>query len=394
MASQSASRALTISALLACAGWGGYSVAITGIRSGMFAAIEASIGRADPYIPGGPAPYRTHFTGIAGLDRHLLTLVSFFTFIIDGPQTWSTTLAFWYLWAHLCAGWCLIALEGRRLGNSGLAVRWTTAVGIIFQNITYTVTVPLYLVLHILTSPITAASSLPADIVASNIAVDPFDSAALPLCNVLAYVVPGIMMLLPSPGLVHPLAHYAWNSGWQVFPATQSLFHRLLRLTLLPSRNTSTILRQKTTPDSTYLYVLFVSLLSQMALIAVAVTPARAVPNALAPVFADVSLASAFVPSWPSNSPVIDTTAATIAPHGLAEAVKLFLQWDVYCGGTAVLVWAIFVRGQTQAKLSIASVLPKVAFWTACGGPPAAAAILLWERDREAAAGEPRKKIL
>lgn len=128
MAPSTTSRMVTTAALLACAGLGGYSVIATGLHSGLFAVLTAASQAADPYVPGGPAPFRTSYTGIDGLDKHLMSLITSFSFLTDGPQTWSTTLAYWYLMMQLFAGWDLVVLEGHRRGNRGRAVSWSVSV--------------------------------------------------------------------------------------------------------------------------------------------------------------------------------------------------------------------------------------------------------------------------
>jgi hypothetical protein len=113
--------------LLGCAGFGGYGTFGAGSQNGLFEVISNSAGRpaaSERYIPGGPEPIRTRYTGVVAIDDHVIVLVAFFTFLIDGPQTWDITLSYWYLMAHFCAGWTLMALEGLRKGNRGKLVSW------------------------------------------------------------------------------------------------------------------------------------------------------------------------------------------------------------------------------------------------------------------------------
>ena len=126
MASKPPSRVAAVVALLACAAFGGYGTFGAGFQNGMFDTItKASEGGAAKMVfPGGPTPYRTSYTGIAAVDDHLVTLVAFFTFIIDAPQTYDITLSYVYLMAHFWAGMCLLLLEGTRNGNRGKVVSW------------------------------------------------------------------------------------------------------------------------------------------------------------------------------------------------------------------------------------------------------------------------------
>ena len=120
------SRALAVAAIAACGAFGVYGTFYTGFQNGLFDAMTAAIGpeAKEFHYPGGPAPYRTVFTGIVPIDRHLAGMIAFFTIAIDGAKTWDGTLSFWYLMAQFSAGMGLIALEGFRAGNRGKLVSW------------------------------------------------------------------------------------------------------------------------------------------------------------------------------------------------------------------------------------------------------------------------------
>lgn len=184
------------------------------------------------------------------------------------------------------------------------------------------------------------------------------------------------MMILPSPSITSPAAHYTWDVVWQAFP----LWHVLCQWTLkrvLPSPSSNTAKskprRYLDSASYAYSYIILIAVFSQTALLAVAFAPASLVPDAWQPLFSQVGFQSAFVPYFPWASPTADATAAVITADGKAELVKLFLQWDIYCGGTAILVWALY----SYQGVALAD----VAFWTVLGGPVAAAAIILWDRD-------------
>ncbi|ROV88132.1 hypothetical protein VMCG_10420 [Cytospora schulzeri] len=381
------SRPVTLVILAACAAFGAYGTMGAGLRNGLFDSMTKSVGRdvEDKYFAGGPAPYKTAYTGVEAIDDHLITLVAFFIYIIDGPKTWGVVLVYWYLMAQLCAGWMLLSMEGLRQGNRGRVVSWTGTMGFILQNITYTITVPIYLIAHLLTSPISTA-----EVSLQNISVDTSDSATLPLSTTLSFVIPSVMMYLPAPANVSTSMHYTWQAIWQIFPVMQSIYHRILKAILPgpgPGSNSSTHL------VGVYRYILFMSIVPQIILLTVAMTPPFLVPGVLKPIFEDVDLASAFVPYWPWNSPTADELADTgaalaeatvVTAEGKAELVKLFLQWDVYCGGIAILAWAAFVYSVARPDmrfLGAGGIMPKAAVWTVLGGPVGAAAMLLLERD-------------
>jgi len=247
--------------------------------------------------------------------------------------------------------------------------------GIIVQNATYTVTAPLYLVLHVLTSPVARPAADPEAV----LAVDPWDLSLVPVSNILAFVVPGVMMSLPSPSVVPPLAHYAWDAVWQPFPATQNAIRGLLKRLIGNSKGSPRKTHLEVAGHA-YRYVVALCVLSQLALAAVALTPPSAVPDSWRGLVTEVTLRSAFVPYWPWDTPVVDATVVGKG-EGLAELARLFFQWDIYCGGTAIFVWALYVYKVARPNRSLLGLLPKVVVWGVLGGPTAAATIILWERD-------------
>lgn len=236
---------------------------------------------------------------------------------------------------------------------------------------------PLYLIVHLFTSPMSNKSPTLKDV-----SIDADDLATLPLVTAAAYVVPTIIMALPSPELISPYWHYSWSAIWQFFPVLQSISHFLVkRLIVRPLGIKSVKI------GNIYRLVLAIAVVSQSTLLILAITPPGSAldkvnyhPGITSEIFAQVDFSRAFIPYWPWNTPVVAKESIKATGEGLAELVKLFLQWDIYCGGLSVLVWSIHVYLVT-CKTSLLSVVPKVAFWTVLGGPAGAAAVLLEERD-------------
>ncbi|KUI68481.1 hypothetical protein VM1G_04663 [Cytospora mali] len=383
-------RSATIATLAACAVLGAYGTFVAGIKNGLFDSITKSAGQKvhDKYFPGGPAPYKTTYTGFDVIDGHLIILIAFFTYIIDGPKTWDVVLVYWYLMSQFCAGWTLLSLEGLRKGNKGRVVSWTGVMGFILQTFTFTITVPVYLIMHLITSPMSTA-----EVSSQAILVDTSDSAILPLSTTLSFVIPSVMMYLSAPAKVSASTHYTWQAIWQVFPVMQSIYHWILR-SILPGPSSRSSSSTRAHIVGVYRYILFLCFVPQILLLTVAVTPATVVPDVLKPMFQDVDLVSAFIPYWPWNSPTANelagaaaglASATVVTADGKADLVKLFLQWDVYCGGAAILTWAVFIYGVARPEKSvIGSIVPKAVFWMVLGGPVGAAAMLLLERDAAA----------
>lgn len=254
--------------------------------------------------------------------------------------------------------------------------------GIIIQNISYTITVPVYLIVHVLTSPV--AQSTPEPHLFS---VDDLDLKLLPFCTLAAFVVPCIAMFLPSPSIIPGSAHYSMVAFWQAFPLWQSAFHWALKR-MLSSRQTPKI-QHSPIPTAAYKLVLFFTTLSQITFLATALIPASAVPDSWSSIFSSVAdLTSAFVPASLLSPLNVQSNSSPIPPHALPPLALDFLQWDVYCGGMAVMLWALYLRRATVSRRERGGtgsgwvgILGKVLVWGILGGPVAVAAVLLWERD-------------
>lgn len=128
MASPTTHRWLTIAILAGCSAFGAYATFGTASQNGLLAAISKAVGSnvkpKSKHFPGGPAPYKIMYTGITGVDEYLLTLISFFTIILDGPKTQDVVWVTRYMLTQFLAGWVLISLEGLRQGNKGRIVSW------------------------------------------------------------------------------------------------------------------------------------------------------------------------------------------------------------------------------------------------------------------------------
>lgn len=264
--------------------------------------------------------------------------------------------------------------------------------GLIMQNVTWTVSVPLYLLVHLYASPIADPGVAPSFIA---VAADPMDLLLLPFASIIAFVVPAILMVWPG---LDAYSHYGWDFTWQIFPLREyavTVVAKLILTRVLGQRaHGGAYVRNS---RKAYAYALFLACGAQLSAVLLCVLPPAAVPAPLRPYAAASSLWTVFVPWWPWNSPSVGD-AALVNGVGLADLARLFLQWDVLMGNAALLLWALHMHRRALPEASLARRLGLVAVWTALGGPVAAATALLRERDyslalrtavRRAAAAEP-----
>jgi hypothetical protein len=248
----------------------------------------------------------------------------------------------------------------------------------ICQSITYTVTAPFYFILHILTSPTAATSVSVADVLPG----DQSEPGTLLLSTLIAYVIPTVGMALPAPSLVSAAAHYNWIAAWQPFPVYYAVLQWVL-VRAFPSRGVSGG-GSKLSTAVVYRTVIGTVVTAHLALLAVALTPSSVVPAGWPTVkgFLDeVTLQSAVIPPSLFDRPTVNPKLHR--PGDLAPLTHFFLNYDLWCGSTALLLWAAYLRRVASGPMAFSwsSVVVKSLGWTLVGGPVAAAAALLWERD-------------
>lgn len=253
--------------------------------------------------------------------------------------------------------------------------------GLIFQNVTYTLAVPIYLVIHLFSSPV--ARPEPGR---DAITVDIVDLNLIPLCTSLAFVLPAILMALPSPSILSPSTHYCWHAVWQAFPLWQSILQRVLR-NMIPDAHTSPNSPAKTRLAARRFYtgIIGISTIAHIAILAIASTPGHVIPSLWPDVvrdaFVETSFLSVFAPAPPWSPPIVDATVVPISPDAMPPLVLWFLQWDLYSGTTAMLLWAVYLCRAAEPESSLGDVAGKALLWTAVCGPVGAVAVMLRGRD-------------
>lgn len=250
---------------------------------------------------------------------------------------------------------------------------------------TIAVTAPIYFLIHLLTSPASGNNPTPDDL-----AINPGDSALLPHRTVLSFIIPAVLMSLPSPSVLSAGAHYTWLAMWQVFPIIDTIYYFINKFALPGHIQRVSDDKARGIVARAHRFILCLCFVPRTIATAVALTPTSLAPEALKPLFEQVTFGSLFVPYWPWNSP---TTGDPSSPSGKPELAKLFLQWDVGSAGLSVLVWAAYIYlSALPDKRLLRNVLPKVLAYGVVGGPVAVATMLVMERDAAVLARSGRGK--
>jgi len=293
-------------------------------------------------------------------------------------------------------------------------------VGLIMQNITYTITAPLLLFAHLLTSPV--SKPFPGTHANSVLLVSSQDLKILPIAITLSYLVPSILMALPSE-YVTMEKHQMFIALWQVFPLLTVIIHRILHFTTNRLSNYFFPVdpnNRPTIPLGTsylhnakhvYRFVLTLCITTHLPILFLTLFPASFLPSfspldssSKSPLLALTSQtpSTVFIPKSLLNFGNITTTS-------LASGVHNFLQWDIYIGSTAFVLWAMLLYRNATTEKAIVDPnrnLPmyrellvgekwrdrgeerewrklwvKVIWWGILAGPVGVVGSLLWERD-------------
>ncbi|KAH7417676.1 hypothetical protein BKA64DRAFT_658555 [Cadophora sp. MPI-SDFR-AT-0126] len=386
---------------------GFYGTMILADANGTFAGITALIATKDPKFPGTNDELLMRYTNVGWLDKQLTILVIFFAPVADMNQG-ALSMSSIFGMGQFGAAWTLMVMESMRMGNTGRIVSFIGTFGFIFQNISYTVTVPIWLFIHLLTSPVSKPS--PGTQANSVLLISPWDLRILPASITLSYIVPTILMGLDFPSTVSTLTHQRLIALWQPFPLWTVLIHFILKLTLqsvstiFSSSTENDITSSKTPLGTTYLnsakhvyrFILTLCMLTHLPILILSLIPASLIP----PTFPTLHTRSQqtpltiYIPYLPLSSHKVSS---------LTEGVHTFLLWDVYIGSFAFLLWGILLYrsatkekagGDSKGSLPVymdgqrigdgmlwTKLLAKVVVWCILAGPVGALTVLLWERD-------------
>ena len=244
------------------------------------------------------------------------------------------------------------------------------------------VTVPWWLFLHILTSPV--AKPFPGSHSSSVLFISKLDLVILPLAVILGYIVPSVLMALPAPSVVSPIEHQQYIALWQPFPVWCIAFH----MSIIYVCNLVGGLKENTSKDSqtalgtlylnsskhVYRFILGLCMITHLPALAITLLPPSAFSNAT-PSLQNLSkayFASVYVPYFPT---------LTHQVFSFAAGVHAFLQWDIYIGATAMLLWGALLHRNAATEKTTLELLGKIGLWTLLAGPIGALVVVLWERD-------------
>ena len=243
--------------------------------------------------------------------------------------------------------------------------------GLLLQNLGYAVIMPLYLILHLSTSP----TILPLK---ETIAMENTELACIPLSIILGYVVPSALVALPSPSLLSFEGKQSLLALWQVFPLWVAILQQLLTYMLGKSAVAAEKVNRNNMGVLRFVYTFLIS----------AAGTSQIVTGAM--MLTSISFPTLFAPEFPGPfdpSKVAIPTAVTssVKATSIGEGTHLLLQYDQMVGSTAILVWAwfLFVNASSRDKVPayLANPTLRSILLLVMTGPVGCAVSLVWARD-------------
>jgi len=260
--------------------------------------------------------------------------------------------------------------------------------GFFVQNVSFAISTPLYLFIHLLTSPISKPFTFAH--ASDSLFVSTYDLAIIPISITLGYIIPSLLTIFPAYSPTASPTHQYLVAFWQAFPLWTILVQWTLKLvcTLILGQDTAAEAEKSPQPaaSTTYLYyaskvytfTLLFCTATHLPAIVLSLLPPHIIPKSMPALayLAHTSFTSAFIPPLPLGQPIKD----------LAEGAHVFLLWDMYIGSAAGLLWAVVLYQNAsigkQSMFPNVSLIAKTIIWTVLGGPVAAWTILMWERDQ------------
>ncbi|KAI4764439.1 hypothetical protein E4T52_03342 [Aureobasidium sp. EXF-3400] len=312
-------------------------------------------------LPGTGEEYATEFTRWRWLDEFLRGLVTFFWPMVNGTQTGSSLMCFYFAGQGIVA-WLLTALEGQRRPNkkSWTVSSLTTAYGLLFQGLGIGIIGPVFLAFSPLGDHVDAM--IPATIG--------------------GIIIPTILMSLHAPTLVSVEQKVDLIRLWQFFPLLFRLGQRVwtsfvfVRLDSVRDELAEKSPRtQRQAFRRVYIFGLCCAAIPHIGTLAVSAM------SLVRPTFFANNISAEFHPTnlFIPVSPFPGKQAST-----LGEGAHWFLQWDMTLMFISYLVWAYFAAVKViypNSGVFSAQLILRLAGWSLLFGPMGAAMLAIWERD-------------
>lgn len=328
----------------------------------------------------GMAALKKTYIGFGWIDYLLTVLTLFFWEAVDGSSPSASLFCFMFA-GQLTAAWTILYVEGRRYANRRRLVSFVMCWGLAMQWGAFAVFMPLYLIIHLSTSPTVSASNKRGYV------VDVSNVLSIPVSLMIGYALPAGLLALPAPSVLTHDRKQMFIAVWLVFPISvevlQQIFSFILARTRAQTFSSSVNSRQSAkqimpTSRLVYLFVLAIAGVTRITTVMLSMT-SKLFPALFAPEYRGIlDPANVFQP--PSFFASTEMTSIG------AGAFQLLL-YDEMIGGVALIIWSIalylntYLRGNNFDSWTAVKICSSFVFSTALFGPCGCALCFMWARD-------------
>ena len=268
----------------------------------------------------------------------------------------------------------------------------TTVVATLSQLTTYATILPLYLFLHLLTTPTSLGSVVTSSSknIAEDFLVEPAELAAWAPAFALSYGLLTVLVALPSPKITSFSTHQGFMAIWTFYPIAFKILQLLLARYLFAALFTPTASSSGSSKSSAQQRATTLALLKKTyAFIAIIAGVSHIITLTLS--FSTVFFPSIFTTDTVTNfsplkvflpvSPFYSTKVENVG-----QGLWVFAGWNNAVSTAAPLLWGLVqLRNATSTKRKgwegWPVVLAKIGALSVIGGPGVAFAWCLWKRD-------------
>ncbi|KFY35150.1 hypothetical protein V494_06167 [Pseudogymnoascus sp. VKM F-4513 (FW-928)] len=269
----------------------------------------------------------------------------------------------------------IVVIEGERIGNAwgpaGFPTIWATS----WIFIPFGFVQPVHNLIHVLFSRL---GRTVGQVDANAISVHAKRMVLLPVSLALGFIIPSVVVCLPSPEVLSYHSRQGLLGAWQFFAISTAVWqfiltrlisdntiNRLLGIGESPQRKAAKALR------NTYNFVLVVTGLSHS--LTLVVVLCHAFIQSYSPSTVDpLHSLLVFQPISPFSNEKLEA---------FERGILSLLQYDTYFAGASSLTWALYLYSSARPDTTFASLVGKATVFTVLFGPCGAALAVMKERD-------------
>ena len=254
--------------------------------------------------------------------------------------------------------------------------------GLAMQVATFAVVMPLYLMIHLSTSPTVRSRK------AKDHLVDIANIPCIPVSLVVGFGIPAILLSLPAPSVLTFDRKQTFIATWQAFPLWVELLQQVLSWVLAqmprymhwmsPNPSQRTIAKTMGALRLVYVLVLAVAGITRISLITLCLT-SKLFPALFAPDFRGIL--------DPSKVLIPQSFLSSTKMPSIGAGAFQLLQYDEMIGSTALVLWSVALYANTykstaniDGMMISKMLLALVAAWSLFGGC-GCAVCFTWARD-------------